>query len=99
MTYQRNGIDGWVKRNDRRPVDLTTVAFREDGRRTTVRLSDVSHDGCQIIADDPFRIGETIVLDLPRTGEVRAQVRWTSLDGRSGARFLIDTAGRAIVSG
>ena len=90
--YQRNGIDGWVKRNDRRRVDMASTVCRDDGSTVDVRISDISHDGCQIEAGTAFAIGETVILDLPRLGEVKAQIRWTSLDGKSGARFLIDEA-------
>lgn len=88
--YQRNGIDGWVKRNDRRRVDMASIVYRDDGSTVDVRISDISYDGCQLAADLPFTIGETVTLNLPQTGEVKAQIRWTSLDGRSGARFLIE---------
>jgi hypothetical protein len=71
---------------------MASTVCRDDGSATEVRISDISYDGCQLETDIPFAIGETVTLNLPQMGEVKAQIRWTSLDGRSGARFLIDEA-------
>lgn len=90
MMHPRNGIDGWVKRNDRRNVSMDTVAYRSDGNKVEVRLSNISYDGCQLEAEQSFAIGENIVLELPQMGEVKAQIRWTSFDGRSGCQFMLD---------
>ena len=93
--YKRNGIDGWVKRNDRRDVDVEAVAYFADGRHRRVRLSNISYDGCQLVADEPPAIGARITLALPHMGEVKAQIRWRSLDGRCGARFILEESAPA----
>jgi hypothetical protein len=85
----RQRVDGWMKRNDRQPVDLPAVVFRGDGTRLEVRLSNMSFEGCQLECDETLQIGELIKVALPGLGEIGAQVRW-ALPGRAGACFLLD---------
>lgn len=61
------------------------LAFRADGRRSEVTVSDMSLGGLQIEGasfdhDDEFR------LVIPNRGDIDARVRWAS-EGIAGARF------------
>jgi hypothetical protein len=83
---------GWGKeeqscrrREKRRPVDLVGLAFRPDGSRTVVEVSDISFDGCQF-GGDRFGPSETLRLVIPDRGEMDAKVRWAA-NGKIGACF------------
>jgi hypothetical protein len=66
-------------------MDCVALAFRADGRRSVVRVSDMSMGGLRIggaefADDDAFR------LVVPHRGDINARVRWAS-GGVAGARF------------
>jgi hypothetical protein len=80
-------MHGWVGRNDRRPFAGDAVVRRSDGSELTVRLSDVSDEGCRIELDhDHLRIGEWVEIALPAADHVKAQVRW-ALGDSAGVKF------------
>lgn len=83
-----NKTDGWVKRNDRRDIDLAAVVVRDDGTSLPVRVRNLSFEGCQLDAGTILRIGERMILTLPRMGEIKTQIRWATPEGMAGARFL-----------
>ena len=83
-------IENWVERGLRRGVELAAMAYRHDGSSLSVKLRNISYDGCQLEAESVLSIGEKITLALPRMGEIKAQVRWATADGMAGARFVID---------
>ena len=83
-------MQGWVGRKDREPVEIDAVVRRDDGTSAPVKLSNVSDEGCRIEAEDDFRIGEKLNIDIPRFGELPAQVRW-ALPGSAGAKFLTES--------
>ena len=84
---QQGKASGWIDRSERRPVRVTAIASLPDGGEISVRLTDISNEGCKLETDDHLPIGSRITLDLPRLGEITAQVRW-SLPGRAGIRFV-----------
>lgn len=86
---QQHRIAGWIKRNERRDVDVPALAYLTDGSSIEVRLTNISYEGCQIEAEATLPIGERLKLALPRLGEISMQVRW-ALDGKAGARFLLE---------
>ena len=80
-------MHGWVGRKDRRPIAGEAVVRRDDGSELTVKLADVSDEGCRIELDHgDLRIGEWIDIALPSADEVRAQVRW-ALGDSAGVKF------------
>jgi hypothetical protein len=79
-----------VERPNRRDVNVVAVAVRADGSSETVRIRNMSYEGCMLEADAVFSVGEKLTLALPRMGEIRTQVRWTAADGRTGLRFLAE---------
>jgi hypothetical protein len=81
---------GWVGRKDRNHVNVDALVLRDDGGRVTVKLTNVSDEGCRLESDETFRIGEHVSIGLPRMGNVRAQVRW-ALPGSAGTQFLDDS--------
>lgn len=82
-------IHEWTGRKDRQPVSVDAVVRRADGTSSSVKLSNVSEEGCRIEAEDDFRIGELFEIAIPRFGQVKAQVRW-AIAGSAGARFLAE---------
>jgi hypothetical protein len=58
-----------------------------DGSQVTVRVTDVSSDGCQLASDHPFHVGELITLEAPEWGRFRAEVRW-SASGKAGVLLI-----------
>lgn len=82
-------IHEWTGRKDRQPVSVDAVVRRADGTSSSVKLSNVSEEGCRIEAEDDFKIGELFEIAIPRFGQVKAQVRW-AIAGSAGARFLAE---------
>ena len=79
-------ISQWVKRN-RKATSLTGVAYRTDGAWVRVHMTNLSYDGCHIITEEQFDIGEPLTLVMPRMQHLKVQVRWVK-DGQAGVRFL-----------
>jgi hypothetical protein len=76
------------RREHRRSIDLVGLAFRGDGSRSVVSISDISFEGCQLSGGE-FELKEGIRLVIPDRGEMGARVRWAS-KGKSGALFTND---------
>lgn len=60
------------------------LGFR--GRRSVVRLVNLSSSGAMVIFADMPHIGEQVSLQLLERGEVTGQIRWVR-DGRIGIHF------------
>ena len=80
----------WVIRN-RKATSLTGVAYRSDGSWVRVHMTNLSYDGCHIITEDNFDLGEPLTLVMPRMQHMQAQVRWIK-DQTAGIRFLQKTS-------
>ena len=83
-------MHGWIGRQDRHDVEIDAVVHRTDGSKAPVKLSNFSDEGCRIVAERDFRIGERVDIAIPRMGQVKAQVRW-ALPGSAGARFVVES--------
>lgn len=83
-------LESLIKRGDRQEVDLAALAFRADGSSLGVRLRNMSYNGCLLESESAFAIGEKIRIVLPRMGEIKVQIRWTSAEGKSGVRFVAE---------
>ncbi len=83
-------IQGWVGRKDRHSVVVDAVVHRHDGKKSPVRLTNFSDEGCRIEGDHDFRIGERLQIAIPRMGQLKAQIRWALADS-AGARFLAES--------
>lgn len=83
------------RRDRRRNVDLIGLAFRRDGRRSVVNISDISFTGCQMDGSE-FDENERFRLVIPERGEMTAQVRWTA-DSTTGACFHQNSAKEDVV--
>ena len=85
----RHIIKAWIARAERRGVHLPGCAHRIDGTSVSVALSDISYDGCCLIAEEAFVPGEPLLVEVTDLGQVEAEVRW--VDGtRSGVLFCSD---------
>lgn len=78
---------GWIPRSERVEIKIDAVIHRSDDRKVNVRLVNMSFEGCEIAAGDPFEIGERVRIEIDGQGYIEAEMRWSS-DGRSGFRFL-----------
>lgn len=83
-------MHGWIKRKDRNPVEIDATVHRDDGSKVKVRLSDFSDEGCRIVGENNFRIGERVSIAIPRMGQVKSQIRW-ALHDSAGAQFLAES--------
>jgi PilZ domain-containing protein len=81
---------GWVGRKDRHEVEIDAVVHHADGSKSAVKLSNFSDEGCRILSDRDFRIGERMQIAIPRMGQVKSQVRW-ALPGSAGVRFVAES--------
>ena len=64
--------------------DLKAEVIQLDGSSMATIVSDLSLDGCSVAGW--FRIGDTVVLEIPQIGKVQGQVRW-AMRGKAGIRF------------
>ena len=69
----------------RSAMHYAALAFRPDGRRSEVIVSDISLGGLQIEGAS-FADGEQFRLVIPRRGDVNARVRWAA-PMMAGAQF------------
>ena len=84
---QRQFIE-WARKEQRRQTDLPAIAYRQDGSRLGVVMSDISYEGCQLSAPDEFVVGELVTIVVLKLGaEMVAEVKWTA-SGKSGALFV-----------
>lgn len=79
----------WISREERRTVQVQGTAHLANGVSFAVRLANISYRGCQVEADHILPIGDRVRLELPRLGDVPAEVRW-ALPGKAGLRFLLN---------
>lgn len=84
---KRELID-WKVRPIRRKLALPGRACSADGRSFKIMLSNISYEGCHMLAEYDLSVGEVIQVDVPGMGRVQAQVRWASED-QAGVRFLL----------
>lgn len=84
---ERSALQARVNRRQRRDVEFGAFAERPDGSTAIVTVSNLSYDGCQLRSELSFRKGEALKLNLPRLGEIRAEVRWSE-EGKAGAEFI-----------
>ena len=80
-------MHGWIGRKDRLPVSVDAVLHRADGSTCTVKLADMSDEGCRIEGKVHLAIGERLSIDIPKLGRLRAQIRWALMDS-AGVKFL-----------
>ena len=76
----------WVKRN-RKATSLTGVAYRADGAWVRVHMTDLSYEGCRLLTETNFDLGEPLTLVMPRMQHLKVQVRWAK-EGQVGVRFV-----------
>ncbi|MFL6748124.1 MAG: PilZ domain-containing protein [Sphingomicrobium sp.] len=89
----RTVLEFLVTRAERQEVDVAATAYRVDGTCFGAALRNISYDGCLFVADAAVSIGEKLRLAIPRMGEIRAQVRWASNEGKAGAQFVVEEIG------
>ena len=79
----------WIPRNERVEIDVDAVIHRRDGSKVAIRLVNISFEGCELTAVDPFEIGERVRIAIDGQGYIEAEMRWSS-GGRAGAKFLCE---------
>jgi hypothetical protein len=77
----------WSARSPRRATAHSASVTLGDGREVRALVTNLSYDGCQILAEAELCVGETFVLTLADRGSIEAQVRWTAGD-KAGIKFL-----------
>ena len=83
-------VHAWADRKDRHGAVVDAVVHRTDGSTSPARLMNFSDEGCRIEADADFRIGERLQIEIPRMGQMKAQVRWAEA-GSAGAKFVVES--------
>jgi len=84
---KREVID-WKVRPVRRKLALPGNATGPDGTSFRILLSDISYEGCHMLAEAELTTGEVIEVAIPGMGRMQAQVRWVAGD-QVGVRFLL----------
>ena len=78
---------GFVKRAPRVDLRQPAVLINSDGIAMDVVLLDLSSSGFKIEAPETLRIGEVVTLQVGRSSEMKAQVRW-ALGDQAGGVFI-----------
>lgn len=79
----------WVKRKDRYPVQVDALIFRSDGRKSCVKLTDLSDHGCKIHFLNALDLEERVQIAIPRMGMIKAKIQWIA-EKMAGARFIVE---------
>ena len=74
------------RRATRFPVDFTTICETRKHGEFSVKVTNVSAHGCQIVHDVELAKGDAVVVRLPVAGRIEAFLIW-SHNGRSGFEF------------
>ena len=80
-------VDWSAARELRRTANLNVLARRNDGTSSSVIVTDISRDGCQLRTDMTLDPGELIELRHELLGNLSAEVRWACA-GRVGLKFV-----------
>ena len=80
-------VDWSAARELRRTANLDVLFRRNDGTSSTVVVTDISRDGCQLRTDKTLDPGELIELKHELLGTLSAEVRWACA-GRVGLQFV-----------
>lgn len=80
----------WVQRESRYPVAVDAIIYRDEGKKASARLTDLSDRGCGIESHSLFLVDERVQIEIPRMGMIKAQILW-ALAGKAGAKFIIET--------
>lgn len=80
-------LDSRVKRGQRRDVELPAILCREGDSKIAVVVSNISYDGCRIRSEEALQPGECFTLVVPKLGEIKVQVQWSSPQD-AGAQFI-----------
>ena len=78
-------VPGWIAREEREPVSVGASIVLPDGRSVSVRIRDVSANGCCVESDEVLPVTQTVRLDLGNKS-LEAEVRW-ALAGAAGLRL------------
>lgn len=77
----------WARSQERRGVEIPAIAYRSDGKRLGVLISDLSYDGCQLSVSENIQPDEKLTIVIFELGaEILATVRWRQ-GNRHGVRF------------
>lgn len=87
---KRELID-WKVRPVRRKLALPGTASNSAGCAFKILLSNISYEGCHLLAEYDLTVGEIIHVEVPGMGRMQAQVRWVSED-QAGVRFLLGSS-------
>ena len=79
-------LPGWLKRDHRDPVSMSGNAVLPDGKTISVRVSDLSTEGCRVETEQSLPIGERVTLNVEALRGIPASVRWSFLRN-AGLRF------------
>ena len=67
-------------------MGLVGFVVKEDGSSSAFQLQNLSYDGCGILCDLEFRVGEFVRVSVMNRGMLKAEVRWFE-QGRAGLLF------------
>lgn len=77
----------WARSEQRRGVEIPAIAYRQDGTRMGVLVSDLSYEGCRLAVNREVWTDKQITLVVFELGaEIDATVCWAA-EGKVGLRF------------
>ena len=88
LEVKRDASDWLRRRGARRRVSMVAHLVEEGGEPFRVLVRNLSYEGCEILSERALVPGQSVELEMPRAGRIKAQVRWVSGD-RAGLSFLL----------
>lgn len=77
---------GFIKRSPRVDTNFATTLTDSDGNVVPVTVVDLSREGCRLVTEGTLKIGEQVLIEVPKYGTFAAQIRW-ALGNEAGAVF------------
>lgn len=78
---------GEIKRGPRVATDLKAILHRPSGEEIHAIITDISKDGFKLLSETQLMIGERVDVQVPKTGDIPAQIRW-AVGNEAGGVFL-----------
>ena len=90
--------EAWIQRECRGPTSLAAFVSSATIAEHQGLITNVSTRGCKIEAPHRFKVGDLVVIRIPRLGRISALIRWVQA-GRAGAEYISDSCSWEIVEG
>ena len=65
---EQRSFQEWARKQERRDVELPAIAYRCNGERLGILLTDLTYEGCKLLTNQEMEVGERITVLLMDLG-------------------------------